>query len=53
MNVVVSIKTLANEFSEFTGAIIRQARILEKTNMKLERARDLLLTRVMNGEITV
>ena len=53
MNIVVSINTLANEFSKFTGAIIRQARILEKTNLKLERARDLLLTRVMNGEITV
>lgn len=53
MNVVVPPKTLVNEFAEFANDIIRQVRTLKKSKLKLERARDLLLPRLMNGEMVV
>ena len=53
MGVVVPPKTLTNEFAEFASGIIRQVRILERTTLKLEKARDLLLPRLMNGEVAV
>lgn len=51
MSVVVPTKILINEFAEFANDVIRQVRILKKTTLKLERARDLLLPRLMNGEV--
>lgn len=53
MNVVVPPNTLVNEFAEFASDIIRQVRILKRSTEKMERARDLLLPRLMNGEVAV
>ena len=53
MNVVVPTRTLVNEFAEFANDVIRQVRNLKKSTLKLERARDLLLPRLMNGEVAV
>lgn len=53
MNVVVPPNTLVNEFAEFASDIIRQVRILKRSTLKLEKARDLLLPRLMNGEVAV
>lgn len=53
MNIVVPSKPFVNEFSEYSNDIIRQVRILKKSKQKLERARDLLLPRLMNGEVSV
>ncbi len=53
MEVVIPPKTLVSEFAEFTSDIIRQVRILKQSTKKLERARDLLLPRLMNGEVAV
>jgi len=53
MKVVIPPNTLVNEFAEFPNDIIRQVRTLKKSSLKLEKARDLLLPRLMNGEIPV
>ena len=53
MGVVVPRNTLVNEFAEFASDTVRQVRILKRSSQKLERARDLLLPRLMNGEIVV
>ncbi|MDI6812203.1 MAG: restriction endonuclease subunit S [Deltaproteobacteria bacterium] len=44
---------IAFAFSDSTRAIIAQLRVLVIQNRKLAKARDLLLPRLMNGEITV
>ncbi|HFD86803.1 MAG TPA: restriction endonuclease subunit S, partial [Gammaproteobacteria bacterium] len=51
MVIVVPPKILVSEFGEFARDIIRQMRILKRSNVKLEKARDLLLPRLMNGEV--
>ena len=53
MDIMIPSITLMREFSEVTSDIIRQVRLLKKTTRKLEQARDLLLPRLMNGEVTV
>lgn len=53
MGVVVPPNILVNEFAEFASDIIRQVRILKRSTQKLERARDLLLPRLMKGAIQV
>ena len=53
MGVVIPPQFLTNEFAEFASGIIRQVRILERTTLKLEKARDLLLPRLMSGEVPV
>lgn len=53
MNVVVPTKTLVNEFAVFANDVTRQVRTLKKSTLKLERARDILLPRLMNGEVAV
>lgn len=44
---------LQTQFEEFSGPIFRQIVILTEQNQKLSAARDLLLPRLMSGEITV
>ncbi|WP_198660272.1 restriction endonuclease subunit S [Acidithiobacillus ferrivorans] len=53
MAVVIPTAMLVNEFSGFASDIINQVRILKKSTLKLERSRDLLLPRLMNGEVAV
>ncbi|MFP7754343.1 restriction endonuclease subunit S [Thermodesulfobacteriota bacterium B35] len=53
MDVVIPSKTLASEFANFASDIIRQVRCLKRSSMQLAKARDLLLPRLMNGEIAV
>jgi type I restriction enzyme S subunit len=40
-------------FWEFTNRIFEQIKILEQQNQKLKQARDILLPKLMNGEIEV
>jgi len=44
---------LVKEFSAFASDAIKQVRCLKKQNQKIQQARDLLLPRLMNGEIAV
>jgi type I restriction enzyme S subunit len=53
MDVVIPHKTLVDEFGKLAIDIIRQVRFLKRSTLKLENARDLLLPRLMNGEIAV
>ena len=53
MEVVVPSKTLVNEFARFVSDIIQQVRRLKQSLFKLQAARDLLLPRLMNGEVVV
>lgn len=50
---VVPDKTIISEFTETIVPIFRQIDNLIKQNQKLQQARDILLPRLMNGEITV
>ncbi|MCY3729497.1 MAG: restriction endonuclease subunit S [Nitrospira sp.] len=52
MNVVVPSKTLLGKFSKISTDVIRQVRYLKRSILKLESARDLLLPRLINGEVT-
>jgi len=53
MDIIIPKKTLMNQFGKTAYDIIRQIRCLMRSNMKLTKARDLLLPRLMNGEIAV
>ena len=53
MDVVVPSKTLINEFGEITSDIVQQMRCLKRSTVQLVEARDLLLPRLMNGELEV
>ena len=44
---------LMAEFTDFAGDNLKQISALRETNHNLARARDLLLPRLMNGEIAV
>ena len=46
-------KSLQQQFLEYVSPVHRQIEILQSQNEKLRTARDLLLPRLMNGEITV
>ncbi len=46
-------ESLRNQFAEFAEPIYRQLGTLESANQKLRAARDLLLPRLMSGEIAV
>jgi type I restriction enzyme, S subunit len=51
MDVVIPSKILVNEFAEVANDIIRQVRTLKKSSLKLEKAHNILLPRLMNGEV--
>jgi type I restriction enzyme S subunit len=53
MNIVIPSLELLKEYEEFAYNLIKQVRIIKKQNQKLIEARDILLPRLMNGEITV
>lgn len=44
---------IANEFEEVVGAMEKQIGVLDASNARLHQARDLLLPRLMSGEIDV
>jgi hypothetical protein len=44
---------LVTDFSEYATLIFQQIRLLKQQNEKLRAARDLLLQRLMSGEIAV
>jgi type I restriction enzyme S subunit len=46
-------KTPRDQFADFADLSYRQQRLLETSNQKLKAARDLLLPRLMSGEISV
>ncbi|MBC1193301.1 restriction endonuclease subunit S [Microcystis aeruginosa CS-558/01A06] len=46
-------KKVMDIFWEFTNRIFEQIKILEQQNQKLKQARDILLPKLMNGEIEV
>lgn len=53
MDVVVPSKTPVNEFARVASDIIHQVRCLKRSTLQLETARDLLLPRLMNGEVAL
>lgn len=53
MEIVIPPDSLLEEFGSFVTSAVKQMRTLEKQNRQLQRARDILLPRLMSGEITV
>jgi type I restriction enzyme, S subunit len=53
MSIMVPARHVAELFEESAGQLLRQVRVLKKQQVKLVQARDLLLPRLMNGEIAV
>ncbi|MDD2463222.1 MAG: restriction endonuclease subunit S [Desulfobulbus sp.] len=53
MDIIIPGKTITNQFEEIVYDIIRQVRFLMRSNMNLTKARDLLLPKLMNGEVAV
>ncbi len=53
MNVIVPDQKMADSFDEKLGPLFSQIRTLQKENQKLATIRDLLLPRLMSGEIRV
>lgn len=53
MDIMVPNETLMYQFEEIAYTTIRQVRCLMRTNMNLAKARDLLLPKLMNGEVAV
>ncbi len=53
MDIVLPTESLAMQFSDVAGANLQQVRLLKRSIRKLEEARDLLLPRLMSGELTV
>ena len=51
--VLVPTATLLNLFTEYVRPLFRQIKVLHAQNQKLRAARDLLLPRLMSGEIAV
>ena len=53
MYIFVPNKTIESQFEEIAYNIIRQVRFLMKSNLNLSQARDLLLPKLMDGEVEV
>ena len=53
MDVVVPEGTLMEKFSGIASDIIRQLRCLKRSTRRLTEARDLLLPRLMSGQVTI
>lgn len=51
--IIIPTSGLLEQFDEFAYDILKQVRIIKKHTQKLEAARDILLPRLMNGEIAV
>ncbi len=53
MEVVIPEKRIVTRFADFATDVIRQVRILKRSQLQLAQARDLLLPRLMSGRIAV
>ena len=53
MDIVIPAETLMVRFANIAADTIRQVRCLKHSLRRLTQARDLLLPRLMNGEIAV
>ena len=53
MTIIWPDKTLASGFSDFAKDVMQQVRTLKRQNEKLAQARDLLLPRLMSGDLVV
>ena len=53
MGIILPAESLISEFGRLAGDIIRQVRCLKRKIVQLTQARDLLLPRLMNGEMRV
>ena len=53
MDIIIPSKTLMEQFEEIVYDVIRQVRCLMQSNMNLTKARDILLPKLMNGEVAV
>jgi type I restriction enzyme S subunit len=53
MPIIVPSPLLSEEFGRIAGRIVDQVRCLKKQEVHLSKARDLLLPRLMNGEVGV
>ncbi len=53
MDIILPTESLISEFGRLAGDFIRQVRCLKREMAKLTQARDLLLPRLMNGEVAV
>ncbi|MBT1073946.1 restriction endonuclease subunit S [Geobacter grbiciae] len=53
MDIIIPCKTLMNQFGEIAYDIIRQIRCLMRSNANLAKARDIILPKLMNGEVVV
>ena len=52
MDIIIPPKSLIGQFARFTSDTIKQIRYLKREILQLTKARDLLLPRLMNGEIS-
>jgi type I restriction enzyme, S subunit len=53
MDIIIPSEILISEFGRVASVIVQQVWCLKKTTLQLTKARDLLLPRLMNGEIAV
>ena len=53
MDITIPSKILMEQFGEIAYDVIRQVRCLMRSNINLTKARDLLLPKLMNGEVAV
>lgn len=53
LEITVPPPILYQQFNEFAQSCFLETRLLQKQNIRLSKARDILLTRLMNGEIAV
>ena len=53
MEIVMPPESLSREFQTFAYDVVRQVRLIKKQNQKLRKARDLLLPRLMRGDVTL
>ncbi len=53
MNIIVPANSLVMEFSNIVSDNLQQVRCLKRSILRLIQARDLLLPRLMNGEVTL
>ena len=51
MDIVIPPESLISEFGKLVGDMIQQMRCLKRTTLQLTQARDLLLPRLINGEL--
>ena len=53
MDIVVPAKPLVIEFANIASDVVRQVRCLKRSTLRISQARDLLLPRLMSGEVAV